>query len=101
MSIGRVRLAPMSDTFTVKLPTEMKPFLEAQAREQGFKSVAAYLASLAQANGPLDVEHNPELEAALLEGINSGPGIVADEAYWKDFRRRARAAAKARKAKRA
>jgi predicted RNA-binding protein associated with RNAse of E/G family len=86
----------MSDTFTVKLPAEMKPFLVAEAKEHGFKSVAHYLAVLARANGPVEVEDNPELEAALLEGINSGEPIVADEAFWKDMRRRVRAATKAR-----
>ena len=87
----------MSDTFTVKLPTEMKPFLEAEAKEHGFASVAQYLAILARANAPVEVEDDPELEAALLAGVHSGPGIVVDDAYWKDFGRRARAAAKTKR----
>lgn len=86
----------MSATFTVKLPTEMKPFLEAEAKEHGFASVAHYLAVLARANAPADVDDDPELEAALLAGIDSGPPIVVDDAYWKDFGRRARTAAKAK-----
>lgn len=91
----------MSDTYAVKLPAKLKPFLEAEAKDHGFKSVAAYLATLARANGPVEVEDDPALEAALLDGINSGPGVVADEAYWKDFARRARAAGKAKKRRRA
>ena len=93
----------MSDTFTIKLPVEMKSPLSAEARKCGFKSAAAYVAHLVRAygTGPIPYEENPELEALLLEGLNSGPGVVADAKYWKDFRRRARAAAKAAKGTRA
>ncbi len=90
----------MSDTYAVKLPAKMKPFLEAEAKDHGFKSVAAYLATLARANGPVEVEDNPELEAALLEGLQSEP-LVADEAYWKDLRKRVRKVVAARRKKRA
>lgn len=90
----------MSDTYAVKLPAKMKPFLEAEAKDHGFKSVAAYLATLARANGPVEVEDDPELEAALLEGLQSEP-LVADEAYWKDLRKRVRKVVAARRKKRA
>jgi hypothetical protein len=92
----------MSDTFTVKLPKQMKPALEAEAREQGFKSVAAYVAHLVRANGtgPIPYENNPELEAALLEGLRSEPQ-VADDAYWKRLRKRVRKVVSARRRKRA
>ena len=87
----------MSDTFAVKLPMKMRPFLEAEAKEHGFAWVAQYLAVLARANAPVGIEDDPEREAALLAGINGGPGIVVDDAYWKDFGRRARAAARAKR----
>ena len=87
----------MSDTFSVKLPTELRPFLRSEAKEHGFASVAQYLAVLARANAPVDVEDDPKLEAALLAGIHSGPRIVVDDAYWKDFGRRAKAAAKVKR----
>ena len=29
-----------------------------------------------------------ELEALLLQGMNSGPGVVADDAFWADLNRR-------------
>lgn len=89
----------MSSTFAVKLPSKMKPFLESEAREHGCRTVAEYLAVLATANSPSDDRRNAALEALLREGLASEP-IVADAAFWKGLKRRARAAAtRARRAR--
>jgi len=86
----------MSGTFTVKLPVQMKTLLTAEAKKRGFKSVAEYVTSLVRANGRIDLRADPELKEALLEGIRSEP-LVADEAFWKELRRRVRKTTRARK----
>jgi len=89
-------MSVMSDTFTVKLPAEMKRSLTAEAKKRGFDSVADYLTSLARANAPIDLRADPALEAALLEGVRS-EALVADDAFWKSLRRRVRKTTRARK----
>ena len=64
-------LAPMSEPFVVELPAAIRPLLEAEAREHGFESVADYIAALVRANSPVEAE-DPELETALLDGLDSG-----------------------------
>lgn len=80
----------------------MKPGLEAEARRQGFKSVAAFVAHSTRVcgSGRIPYEENPELEALLLEGLSSGEPVVVDDAYWKNLRRRVRAEVRKRKKKR-
>lgn len=43
-------------------------------------------------------EEKARLEQLLKEGLESGPPIVADEKFWKDFHKGVRERAKARKA---
>jgi hypothetical protein len=88
------RLRVMSDTYAVEFRGELRTLLEAEAKEHGFATVAEYLEVLVRANTPVEFEDDPDLEAALLEGIRSGPGIVADDAYWADLHHRCREAAK-------
>jgi hypothetical protein len=86
-------MSTMPPPFVVELPAEMKPLLEAEAREHGFTSVADYLKALVGSNAAVEVE-DPRLEAALREGLASGEVREADDAFWSDLGRRARQAAK-------
>ena len=67
-------------TMNISLPESMRAFVEAESRRKGFGSVDQYLQSLVEAAQRQAVMR--ELEAQLLEGINSGARIPVDDEYW-------------------
>jgi hypothetical protein len=89
---------------TITLPDAMKAEVEEKAKAAGFPSVDVYVASLIIADKPdedeeFDLPEPPpgasyvvnsreELEAKLLEGLNSGPPIRVTPEFWADLRRR-------------
>jgi antitoxin ParD1/3/4 len=97
---------------TITLPDSMRAEVEEKAKAAGFASVDAYVASLIVADKPdesgeSDVPEPPpgagyvvnsreELEAKLLEGLDSGPPIPVTPEFWSDLQKRVeeRAAAK-------
>lgn len=79
----------MSSPFLVELPAEMRPLLEAEARDHGFAGVAEYLEALVRSNVAVEAE-DAALEASLRDGLASGAVREADDAFWKDLGRRAR-----------
>ncbi|HVK15616.1 MAG TPA: hypothetical protein VM533_01625 [Fimbriiglobus sp.] len=96
---------------TITLPDGLKAEAEAKAKAAGFPSVDTYVTSLILADQPGEgeecdlpeppqgasyvVNSREELEAKLLEGLNSEPIPVTPE-FWADLRRQVeeRAAAK-------
>jgi Arc/MetJ-type ribon-helix-helix transcriptional regulator len=80
---------------TITLPDEMRDDLERRAKAGGFESVDEYVAWVVQLDEPpaditpqaLGFASQEELEAKLLAALNSGPRIVADEAFWADLRK--------------
>lgn len=77
----------MSSSFAVQLPDSLRPLLEAEAAEHGFASVSDYVAALIHANTVVG-EEDPALEQALLDGLRSGEAREADDAFWRELRRR-------------
>jgi len=82
-------------TLHVLLSDEANDFLKTQAAKLGLATSGEFLERLvAQA---MEREEQQRLEAQLLEGLNSGPGITADDEYWerkqKDLIDRARQSA--------
>jgi predicted kinase len=85
---------------TITLPDEWRERLENAAKRTGYTSVEEYILSLAEdaenedeflANLPGPPQLTPrsreELERMLDEGVNSGPPIVADAAFWEERKR--------------
>lgn len=78
---------------TLELTDEELAKAMAQARRSGYLRVEEYIVSLmddAEARGRYEVRSDDELEAKLLEGLESGPGIPVNEAFWEDLRQRVR-----------
>ncbi len=88
---------------TITLPDSMRAEVEAKAKAAGFPSVEAYVASLIIADKPDEsgesdmpepppgasyaVNSREELEAKLLEGLNSGPPIRVTPEFWEERQR--------------
>lgn len=72
-------------TMNISLPDELKSFIDAQVAEHGYSSTSEYLRDLIRKQR--DIE---QLRQMLLEGANSGPGRVIDDAYFAELRERAK-----------
>jgi antitoxin ParD1/3/4 len=68
-------------TMNISLPDELKQFIDAQVSEHGYGSSSEYLRDLIRKQR--DVE---KLRGMLLEGANSGPGRVVDDAFFAELR---------------
>lgn len=68
-------------TMNISLPDDLKAFVDAQVVEHAYGSTSEYLRELIRKQR--DVE---KLRGMLLEGFNSGPGQIADEAFFAGLR---------------
>ena len=69
----------------VNLPASAQEFAHEQAAAAGFANVSDYVASLIQGEQRRKAE--AELEALLLEGLNSGPGTPMTREDWDELHR--------------
>ena len=67
-------------TMNISLPDELKQFIDAQVSEHGYGSSSEYLRELIRKQR--DVE---KLRGMLLDGFNSRPGQVADDAFFAEL----------------
>ena len=68
-------------TMNVSLPTTLKSFVDEQVAGRGYGSCSAYIREL--------IRHDQDrqtLRRLLLEGFESPPAVVADEAYFESLR---------------
>lgn len=81
---------------TITFPDGVAERIEGIAKQNGYPSAAEFLLelveeaeALARLPGPpgLSPRNRAELEAMLLAGINSGPGIPATPEFWAERRR--------------
>lgn len=68
-------------TMNISLTDDLKTFVEAQVSARSYTSASEYLRELIRRQR--DVE---ELRTKLLEGANSGPGLLADDAFFAQLR---------------
>ena len=68
-------------TLNIPLSEEAKRFLEEEAAKRGLPDSGAVVARLVREAMSRERDE-AELELKLDEGLNSGPGIEADDAYW-------------------
>jgi antitoxin ParD1/3/4 len=71
----------ISTTLNISLPKPLKKFVEEQTVSGGYTSASEYIRELIRAARRLRTR-NHQLETLLLEGLESGPCIEADEDYW-------------------
>lgn len=86
-------------TMNVSLPDQMKEFVEAQARKEGFGTVSEYLRSIIREVQKR--EARLDLEARLREGLDSGPAADLTPSEWDAIERGARDLAASRKKRKA
>jgi antitoxin ParD1/3/4 len=72
-------------TMNVSLPDELKAFVDQQVAAHGYASTSEYLRDLIRKQR--DIE---QLRGLLLEGANSGPGKLIDDAWFAKLREQAR-----------
>jgi Arc/MetJ-type ribon-helix-helix transcriptional regulator len=72
-------------TLEISLPDALKQIVERHAAQAGFPNVSAYVESLIED----DLRRSEgQIEAELIKGLDSGPPIEADDAFWAGFRAR-------------
>jgi antitoxin ParD1/3/4 len=73
-------------TMNVSLPEAMKEFVEEQAAKGGYETASEYVRALireAQIRAAKE-----DLDAKLLEGLESGPATPMSKADWDELKRR-------------
>ena len=70
-------------TMNVSLPDELKTFVDERVTHDGYGSTSEYVRDLIRRD-----RERGELRNLVLEGANSGPGVVVDAAYFDALRQR-------------
>ena len=70
-------------TMNVSLPDELKIFVDERVTHDGYGSTSEYVRDLIRRD-----RERGHLRDLVLEGANSGPGVVADAAYFDSLRQR-------------
>ena len=71
-------------TMNISLPDDMRDWVDAQAKAQGFVSNSEYVRAMIRERR----DAIERLRALVLEGINSGDPLPADDAYFAALRAR-------------
>lgn len=71
---------------TVTLPDPLKAFVEEQVARGGYDSPGEYIRELIRRD-----RDRQALRGLLMDGLGSGPGDLADDAWFEDLRARLRA----------
>lgn len=72
-------------TLNISLSEENRRFVDDQVSTQGLKSASEYLDKVLKNQREI-----AEFRQKILDGMNSAPGVVADEAFFDKLRDRAR-----------
>ncbi|WAC59518.1 ribbon-helix-helix domain-containing protein [Brevundimonas sp. SL130] len=75
-------------TLTLSLPDSLKAFIDAQVADQGLAADSDYVLALLQLE-----QEKKRVRDMLIEGRDSGPGQIVDDAYFERLRDRIRRAA--------
>ena len=67
-------------TMNISLPAPMKEFIDVQLKAGGYSTTSEYVRELIRRDQVAKAE--ARLKEMLLEGLNSGPSIVMNEAYF-------------------
>ena len=78
-------------TMNISLSEALKNFVDEQVSQGGYVSSSEYVRDLLRRE-----QGRLQLRSMLLEGINSDPAGVADDAYFDDLKRKIRDAARKR-----
>ncbi len=73
-------------TMNISLPESLRRFVETQVANGGYGNTSEYVRALIRDAQKRQAQE--KLEELLMEGLNSGDRIEADDAYWKELRGR-------------
>lgn len=82
-------------TMNVSLPAAMRKYVEQRMERGGFGNASEYVRHLIREDQKREAQES--LEAALLAGLNSGPGVEVTPEFWEKMK--ARLAKKVRRKK--
>ena len=71
-------------TMNISLPETLKDFVDHQVQERGYSTSSEYVRDLIRNDQVRQAEQR--LAALILEGLESGPAIPVNEAYWNSKR---------------
>jgi antitoxin ParD1/3/4 len=78
--------AAMSNTtMNISLPEALREYVDERVAEGTFANASDYVRALIREDRLKRAQAS--LEAKLLEGLESGPAVVADDAYWEALER--------------
>ncbi|MCH7977845.1 MAG: type II toxin-antitoxin system ParD family antitoxin [Acidobacteria bacterium] len=83
------------ETMNISLPETMKQFIEEQVSAGGYSSVSEYIRALVREEQKRKAQE--QLEALLVEGLESGKPTEMTDEEWNEIRRESLARLKARK----
>lgn len=75
-----------ADPLTISLDEPLKTFVLKQAAAGGYRQPCDYISALIEAERRRTA--GSELESLLIEGMQSGPSLQADDEYWQESRRK-------------
>jgi len=71
-------------TVTISLPESLRAFIDKQIKNKGFGNVSEYFRTLIRK--AQEQEADAQLEALLIEGLDSGKDIEVTREFWKDLK---------------
>jgi antitoxin ParD1/3/4 len=81
-------------SMNISLPEELRQYVEAQTKS-GYSTPSEYVRELIRKDQRRQAQQR--LEELLLEGLNSGGPVVADEKFWSDLKAEALAQMESRR----
>lgn len=72
-------------TMNISLPDNLKEYVDIQIEQGGYSTFSEYIRDLIREDQKKKLEQR--LNSLLLEGLESGEPIIADEAYWEARKR--------------
>jgi antitoxin ParD1/3/4 len=72
-----------TSTMHISLPESLKQFVKEQVEKDHYSNPSDYMRALIRAEQKRQAEQR--LEAMLLEGLASGPGVTAGTPEWDEF----------------
>jgi antitoxin ParD1/3/4 len=85
-------------TMNISLPETLREFVDERVAEGDFANASDYVRALIREDRTKRADS--WLEAKLLQGLESGPAVIADDKYWEDLKAEVRARIAKRKRRR-
>ena len=88
-NMGSIAERKSMTTVTISMPESLRKFVATQVKRQGFGNVSEYFRALVREQQ--SKEADSQLEALLLEGLESGEDLKVTPQFWSDLKAEAAA----------